>query len=43
MTTMVDIRCPSCENAQSVRKLGIGEYHCTDCGREFTQDDVPQP
>jgi transposase-like protein len=40
MTTVVDIACPSCDRESSVRKVGIGEYRCTECGTEFTHEDV---
>jgi transposase-like protein len=40
MTAVVDISCPSCDSASPVRKVGIGEYHCVECDRAFTHEDV---
>lgn len=40
MTVVVDIPCPECGDAQSVRKLGIGRYECEECGATFDADEV---
>lgn len=37
---MVDIRCPDCDCTQPVMKVGIDRYRCTDCGCEFSHEDV---
>ncbi|MEE6211461.1 hypothetical protein U3A55_15040 [Salarchaeum sp. III] len=38
--TVLDIECPDCGRVESVRKAGIGEYRCTECGREFSRADL---
>lgn len=40
MTIVMDIACPSCHRSDSVQKHGLGTYRCTECGREFSQDDL---
>lgn len=40
MGAVVDIRCPDCERARTVMKVGIDCYRCTDCEREFSHEDV---
>jgi ribosomal protein L37AE/L43A len=40
VTTVVDISCPECGNAESLEKLKLGLYRCRDCGTEFGQGDL---
>lgn len=40
MTAVVDIRCPACEQAEPVMKLGIDRYRCRDCEIEFSHEEV---
>ncbi len=40
MTLLVDIACPNCGRKRTVEKRGLGWYHCTNCGREFGQDEI---
>jgi len=40
MTVVMDIACPACGSLTAVQKVGIGTYRCTDCGHEFTHEDV---
>lgn len=35
-----DIACPSCEDAEPVRKVGIDEYRCSECSVQFGSEDV---
>lgn len=38
--TVIDISCPSCGRAGSVRKEAIGSYRCDECGHEFDRGDL---
>ncbi|MFC7045358.1 hypothetical protein ACFQH6_08015 [Halobacteriaceae archaeon GCM10025711] len=38
--TVADISCPSCGAVGEVRKVGIGQYRCGDCGDEFSAETV---
>lgn len=40
MTAVVDIRCPECDRVESVVKLALDRYRCTDCEAEFAPGDV---
>jgi len=40
MTAVVDISCPDCEAIRAVRKVGVGQYRCEECGAEFSAEEV---
>lgn len=40
MTVVVDISCPACGETQAVRKVGIGQYECRECGEAFDETQV---
>jgi len=40
MTVVVDIACPECGEIAAVRKVGIGQYECGECGASFDETDV---
>ena len=40
MTAVVDISCPECEAIRAVRKVGVGQYRCSECGAEFSAEEV---
>lgn len=40
MSLLVDISCPECGRTDTVRKVGLDLYRCTECDHEFSQEDI---